>query len=217
MKSNHSLPVLRIFLVRHGETEWNRIGRFQGRNDQPLNERGRKQAQALAEALKNENFKAIYSSPLPRSLETAQLIRAFHPQTPLIEEAGFMEMDLGEFEGLDGREWLEKNQAFAKAWGQNPSSVRIPGGENLQEVQDRALKALKEIAALQVAGGTLLICSHNFVLRTLLCHALEIPLDRFREVKKGTASYSLLTYNNGWFHADRINERSHLEKLLQDI
>jgi probable phosphoglycerate mutase len=217
MTINNNLSSLRIFLVRHGETEWNRIGRFQGRNDQPLNEKGRKQAQALAEALQNEEFKAIYTSPLPRSLETARSIRVFHPETPLIEEANFMEMDLGEFEGVDGRQWMEKNQAFVKAWAQNPSSVRMPGGESLREVQSRALEALKAITALYASGDTLLICSHNFVLLTLLCHALEIPLDRFREVKKGTASYSLLTLKNGRFQAEMINERSHLEKLPKDI
>lgn len=204
---------LRIFLVRHGETEWNRIGRFQGRNDQPLNERGRKQAQALAEALKNENFKAIYSSPLPRSLETAQFIMAFHPDTPLIEEENFMEMDLGEFEGLDAREWMEKNQDFVRSWAQHPSSVRLPGGECLQEAQDRALEALKKITRLYAPGDTLLICSHNFVLETLLCHVLEIPLDRFREVRKGTASYSLLSLKGDRFQVEVINEQSHLENL----
>jgi broad specificity phosphatase PhoE len=217
MTKSNSPANLRLCLVRHGETEWNRIGRFQGRNDQPLNERGRKQAQALAEALQNENFKAIYSSPLPRSLETARFIRAFHPGTPLIEEPDFMEMDLGEFEGVDGRQWMEKNQAFVKAWGQNPSSVRMPGGESLQEVQGRALEALKAITSLYVSGETLLICSHNFVLLTLLCHALEIPLDRFREVKKGTASFSLLSLKGSRFQVEVINERSHLEKLPKDI
>lgn len=217
MTKSNNLSNLRIFLVRHGETEWNRIGRFQGRNDQPLNERGRKQAQALAEALQNENFKAIYTSPLPRSLETAGFIRAFHPGTPLIEEANFMEMDLGEFEGVEGRQWMEKNQTFVKAWAQNPSSVRMPGGESLQEVQSRALEALKAITTSYASGDTLLICSHNFVLLTLLCHALEIPLDRFREVKKGTASFSVLSLKGSRFQVEVINERSHLEKLPQDI
>ncbi|MBI4763499.1 MAG: histidine phosphatase family protein [Deltaproteobacteria bacterium] len=217
MTKSNPLANLRLYLVRHGETEWNRIGRFQGRNDQPLNERGRKQAQALAEALQNENFEAIYSSPLPRSLETARFIGAFHPGIPLIEEPNFMEMDLGEFEGVDVRQWMEKNQDFVRAWAQNPSAVRMPGGESLQEVQDRALKALKTISARYVSGDTLLICSHSFVLSTLLCHAREIPLNRFREVKKGTASYSLLTLNNGQFQAEMINKRSHLEKLIKNI
>jgi phosphoserine phosphatase len=208
-----SLPNLRIFLVRHGETEWNRIGRFQGRNDQPLNEKGRRQARALAEALKDEHFTALYASPLPRSLETAGFIKSFHPAAPLIEEPRLMEMDLGEFEGMDGRLWMEAHGDFVKAWAMNPGSTRMPGGENLEEVQLRAVEALNIIIARYESGGCLLLCSHNFVLLTILCHALEIPLDRFREVKKGTASYSILSWVEGRFRVEVINERSHLDKI----
>jgi phosphoserine phosphatase len=215
MIKDNKVSDTRIFLVRHGETEYNRTGRFQGRNDQPLNERGRRQAQALAEALQEEKFTAIYTSPLPRSLETAGFIRAFHPDVPLIEEPSLMEMDLGEFEGLEGRQWMEQNQVFVKAWTQNPASVRIPGGETLQEVQSRAVEALTGITARYNPGSTLLICSHSFVLSTILCHALQISLDRFREVKKGTASYSVLSLVEGRFHPEVINEQSHLVKITE--
>jgi broad specificity phosphatase PhoE len=213
MIKDNGVSHTRIYLVRHGETEYNRTGRFQGRNDQPLNERGRQQAQALAEALREEKFTAIYTSPLPRSLETAGFIRAFHPTVPMIEEPNFTEMDLGEFEGLDGRQWMEQNQDFVKAWAQNPASVRMPGGETLQEVQNRAIEALMGITDRYDPGSTLLICSHNFVLLTILCHALQISLDRFREVKKGTASYSVLSLVGGRFHPEVINERSHLTEI----
>jgi phosphoserine phosphatase len=216
MIKDNGLSHTRIYLVRHGETEYNRTGRFQGRNDQPLNERGRQQAQALAKALQDEKFAAIYTSPLPRSLETAGFIRAFHPAVPLIEEPNFMEMDLGDFEGLDGRKWMEQNQDFVKAWTQNPAAVRMPGGETLQEVQNRAVEALMGVTDRYDPGSTLLICSHNFVLLTILCHALQIPLARFREVKKGTASYSVLALVGGQFHPEVINERSHLAGLTKD-
>jgi phosphoserine phosphatase len=206
-------PSIRIFLVRHGETEWNRLGRFQGRNDQPLNGEGRKQAQALAEALKDENFTALYASPLPRSMETAQFIKAFHPAAPLIEEPRLMEMDLGDFEGMDGRLWMEAHGDFVKAWANNPGLVRMPGGESLEEVQLRAVEALTAVTAKHEPGSSLLLCSHNFVLLTILCHALEIPLDRFREVKKGTASFSILSWAEGRFRVEVINERSHLNKI----
>ncbi len=74
---------IRIILIRHGETEWNRLHRFQGRSDIPLNPKGNDQAFALALALKNETITAIYSSPLKRALETASNIGRFHPSTPL--------------------------------------------------------------------------------------------------------------------------------------
>jgi broad specificity phosphatase PhoE len=204
---------IRIFLVRHGETEWNRIGRFQGRSDQPLNEKGRRQAQALALALKDEPLTTFYASPLPRAMETAGIIKGFHPDASLITEPRFMEMDLGEFEGMDGRLWMEKHGDFVKVWSKYPGTTRMPGGESLEEVQCRAFEALRAIREKHRPGEHLLFCSHNFVLLTLLCHALEIPLDRFREIKKGTASYSILTWDGGRFQVEVLNERAHLEGL----
>ena len=119
----------RILLIRHGETEWNRIRRFQGRSDLPLNQEGREQAHALALALKGESITAIYSSPLTRAMETARLIRVFHPSVPLFEEEGLVEMDLGEFEGMEGHRWAEQYSDFRKAWQEDPASVKMPGGK----------------------------------------------------------------------------------------
>jgi broad specificity phosphatase PhoE len=202
----------RILLIRHGETDWNRLGRFQGRSDLPLNQKGREQAQALALALKNESLAAIYSSPLLRALETAHSIKAFHPSVPLYEEEGLMEMDLGEFEGIEGHRWAEHYADFRKAWKQNPASVRMPGGESLQEVQTRAIGALWRIAMLYPPESTLLLCSHNFVILTILCRALEIPLDRFREMRQDTAALNILYLQGQQLVAKLVNDRSHLSK-----
>ena len=99
------LKTMRIYLVRHGETEWNRTRRFQGRSNLPLNQEGKKQVRALALALKNEPLIAIYTSPLIRAFETARLIKAFHPSTPIFEEKGLIEMDLGKFDGTKVQDW----------------------------------------------------------------------------------------------------------------
>jgi len=88
MLNSGQSSAIRILLIRHGETEWNRIHRFQGRIDVPLNQEGIDQAQALARTLKNERFAAIYSSPLTRAMETARLVKGFHPSTPLFGEPG---------------------------------------------------------------------------------------------------------------------------------
>lgn len=203
-------PVTRIFLVRHGETDWNRDRRFQGRSDLPLNREGRSQARALASALKEEPFTAIYTSPLLRAYETACLIGAFHPSAPIFKEAGFMEMDLGEFDGMEARRWAEQYPELRKAWQENPASVTMPGGESLEEVQARALEALGHILGLYHHATSLLICSHNFVNLTILCHALEIPLNRFRELRQETAAFSILSKQGNRFYAEVVNERSHL-------
>jgi broad specificity phosphatase PhoE len=202
----------KILLVRHGETDWNLTGRFQGRSDVPMNQKGKEQAEALALALKRESLAAIYCSPLTRAKETAHLIKAYHPSVPLYEEEGLVEMNLGEFEGIEGPRWAEKYADFREAWRDNPASVTMPGGESLQEVQARAMGTLERISKAHPPDCTLLVCSHNFVILTILCHALEIPLDRFRELKQGTAAMNILYLQGRRLRAEVVNDRSHLPR-----
>ena len=202
---------MRIYLVRHGETEWNKIRRFQGRSNLPLNHEGKKQARALALALKNTSLMAIYTSPLVRALQTARLIKDFHPSAPILEENGFIEMDLGEFDGMKVQDWAKQYPDTRKAWNENPASVKMPGGESLGEVQDRASKALERITQLHPPDDTILISSHNFVNLTILCDLLNIPLDRFRELRQENAAFNLICKKGGQLHVKLLNERSHLE------
>ncbi len=202
----------RIFLVRHGETHWNLTRRFQGRTDVPLNQEGKNQARALALTLKDESLSAIYSSPLVRALETARLIKEFHPSTPLFEEEGLTEMDLGEFDGMEAAHWFAHYQDFLKAWRSTPGRLKMPGGESLQEVQIRAVDTLERVAKLYPSGSTLLLCSHNFVNRALLCQALGLSLDRFRDVQQDTATLNILYMQGRRLRAELVNDLSHLKK-----
>jgi broad specificity phosphatase PhoE len=205
---------MRIYLVRHGETEWNRVRRFQGRSNLPLNPAGRKQVRALAEALKNKPLTAIYTSPLIRALETARLIRVFHPSTPIFEEKGLIEMDLGEFDGMKAQDWAEQYPDFRKAWNENPASVKIPGGESLEDVQDRAKETLERITRIYPSNSTILISSHNFVNLTILCDLLKIPLNRFRELRQENAAFNVICKKGNRLYVELVNERSHLDGLL---
>jgi len=204
---------IRIFLVRHGETEWNRTGRFQGRSDVPLNEEGKTQAQATALALKDTPFDAIYASPLSRALETAEIIKTYHPAVPLTTEEDFIEMALGDFDGMESRRWFAEYSDFAKAWRDNPGKVRMPGpgGECLAEVQLRAMTTLEKISQSHPPNSTLAICSHNFVILSILCHAKGISLDRFRELRQNTAAYSVIRKDGNQFSIEVMNEQSHLK------
>jgi broad specificity phosphatase PhoE len=202
----------RILLIRHGETDWNRIHRFQGRSDVPLNQKGREQARALAVVLRHEPITAIYSSPLGRAIETARLIKMFHFSTPFFEEEALVEMDLGDFDGMEAKRWAAQFQDFRKAWQENPESVKMPGGESLKDVQTRAIDALERITNIYPPGSTLLICRHNFVNLTIVCHALEISLNRFRDLQQDTAGISVL-YKQGYrLWVEVVNDKSHLQK-----
>jgi broad specificity phosphatase PhoE len=204
------LKTMRIYLVRHGETEWNRIRRFQGRSDLSLNQEGKKQVRALALALKNKPLVAIYTSPLIRALETARLIKVFHPSTPIFEEKGFIEMDLGEFDGMNVHDWAEQYPDIRKLWNENPATVKMPGGESLKEVQDRAKEALERITLIYPPDATILISSHNFVNLTILCDLLKIPLNRFRELRQENAAFNLICRKGNRFYVELVNEGSHL-------
>jgi probable phosphoglycerate mutase len=212
MLKDEQSPGIRILLIRHGETEWNRIRRFQGRCDIPLNEKGKDQARALALAVRDEPLVAIHSSPLTRALEMAQAIRIFHPDVPLIEEEGLLEMDLGDFDGMDAQQWFAEYEDFRNAWIENPATIKMPGGESLQEVQQRAVDTLERILQGYPAESTLLVSSHNFVNLTILCHALRTPLDRFRELKQETAALNILHKQGNRLRVVVLNERSHLER-----
>lgn len=212
MANDIESPGKRILLIRHGETDWNRVHRFQGRSNLPLNAKGRDQARDLAFALREEPLTAIYSSPLVRAMETAYLIRVFHPSVPLFEEGGLVEMDLGEFEGMEAQRWAVEYPDFCKAWQETPGSVTMPGGETLQEVQRRAIETLERITEPYPPGSTLLLCSHNFVNLTILCHVLKVPLDRFRELRQVTGALNVLSMQGQQLRAEVVNERSHLKK-----
>ena len=204
---------MKIFLVRHGETEWNRINRFQGISDIPLNTKGKAQVEALAQALKDETIDVVYSSPLIRAGETAKAIRHFHPSSLYFEEEGLKEMDLGDFEGMDASLWAKQYPEFRKKWRESPASIKLPGGESLKGVQIRAVKTLERIIQNHNPETTLLICSHNFVIHAILCHALEMSLDNFREIKQETAALNLLYKNDDRLVVEKVNEVSHLQPL----
>lgn len=200
----------RILLIRHGETEWNRLRRFQGHSDLPLNSKGQSQVKALAQALKNNTINAIYSSPLKRAVETAIHIGTFHPSTPLIKETGLKEMNLGEFEGIEAQHWAAQHQEFRKAWEENPADLAMPGGESLREVQMRAIDALERISESHEPDSTLLICSHTFVIVSLLCFVSKIPLNQFREFRQNTAALNIFYKNGMDYQVKRINDCRHL-------
>ncbi|MFO7962706.1 MAG: histidine phosphatase family protein [Desulfobacterales bacterium] len=196
---------IRILLVRHGETEWNRTRRFQGRCDTPLNETGVRQAEAVAGMLKDEAVTTAYTSPLLRAKETAKRIMDYHSQARLIEEPDFIEMDLGTFDGMDAVEWSRMYPNFMNQWRENPGTLRMPGGECLDEVRHRAVSALYRIIAKHPDNSTVLICSHNFVILSLLCFAKGIPLDGFRRLRQSNGAVSIICVKNGVMTVTAVN------------
>ena len=147
---------------------------------------------------------------------TARLIKVFHPSVPFFEEEGLVEMDLGDFEGMEARRWATQYPDFRKTWLESPAFLTMPGGESLQEVQTRAIDTLGRITRSYAPKSTLLLCGHKFLNLTILCCALKVPLDRFREVRQKTATLNVLYMQEQRLWAKVVNERSHLAHFNED-
>lgn len=200
---------MELILVRHGETDWNRLNRCQGISDVPLNSEGKNQARSLAESLRNENLTAIYSSDLVRARETAHEIAKFHMLEVNLSE-DLREMDQGEFEGLDF-EFIRANYSdVLKVWREEPETLRIPGGESLLEVQDRAWNVFTSLYDLY-GENKIVIVSHNLTIITLLCKFAGKSLNFFRDFMVQVSSKSVITCNNGSYKIDLLNDITHLK------
>ena len=211
MKDPFTGSVLRIVLVRHGETEWNRAQRFQGQCDEDLNEKGRAQAEALALTLKEEPLQAIYSSPISRAIETAKAINRYH-QAPIQQRDGLMEMNLGEFDGLYPQDLMDKQPGFLKKWFEDPATVRMPNGESLAEVQARAWLVVEEIVNT-FPEGSILICGHNFVNMMILCKILGMDITHFRRLRQSLGALNIIERSRGLFSLVRFNDTCHLKGM----
>ncbi len=211
---------MRLILVRHGETEWNRLRRIQGISDQELNETGRKQAEALAQAMKDKDVTAIYASPLKRAQDTAHAIGRHHA-VEIVTLFGLREMDAGEVDGLTYKEMAVQYGDFLEKWMRDCSSVRPPGGCTLPELQDQVWGAIEEIIERQrtheadrkpAPGGVVVAVSHFFPILTTLCKVLGQSISECRRMRLDLASLCILDFNPSRTVLVSMNDTCHLRE-----
>jgi len=205
-----------ILLIRHGETVGNREGLFRGQKDFPLNENGKIQAKALAEELRAWKLDAIHSSPLSRALETARPLADLQG-LPVIEEPGFTNIHLADWEGV-AKKWVEENQpALWKVWVSEPERLRRPGAETLAQVQERAFSALEKIVRNEV-GKTVVVVSHRAVLKPLIARCLDIPAPYFWKIHMDTAAYSIFEHTpERGYTLTLLNQTRHLQEFVREM
>ena len=202
-----------IYLVRHGQTAWNKEEIFRGRTDIPLDETGLKQAELVGQYFKGMEIYGIYSSPLSRAWQTAQKVAQFHDLKvqPL---QGILDMSFGNWEGRPHQEIRESDMETYRQWVETPHLVRLPGGESLDDVRVRAMAAVEELIRNH-PGKTLILVTHRVVNKVLICGILSLDNSHFWQITQDTTAINLIQHRNGKYILSLMNETCHL-KLLKE-
>ncbi|HIQ48121.1 MAG TPA: histidine phosphatase family protein [Aquifex aeolicus] len=204
--------MLKLIVVRHAESQWNPIGRYQGLLDPDLTERGVEQAKKLAQVLKKENINALFSSPLKRTFRTAQIIGEEIGLEPIKEEK-IIEIDHGVWSGLLVDEVKEKFPKDFELWLKEPHKVKFPEGESLLDVFKR-IKDFLEFLLENYNEKTVAIVSHTVPIRCLYCAVLDIDLSKFWSFGCDNASYSVVYLDTeGRNVIQKLNITCHLGDL----
>lgn len=210
----------RVVLVRHAQSEANRDRMSLGRADSPLTAVGERQAAALGSALAAERVRRVVASPLSRARETAAAIAQQHRVAVEADER-LIEMDVGALDGLSFAQAREQHGDFLQEWiAGDAASLPMPGGESMTDVALRAWPALAELLAVDAEPGdeeegVTVVVSHNFVIKALLCRALEFDLRAWRRFEVDLASRSTLARRRGLVALYALNDTSHLGPALR--
>lgn len=209
--------MVRIILIRHGETQWNIEGRYQGQEDTHLSERGLKQGHLVAEGLKDTPIDVAISSPLERSYMTCKFCADLH-QLPVLKDERLLEINHGEWEGcLAGEIEAEYPMEFSQ-WHKQPQLVTMPGpgGESLEDVRRRVRDAFNEYAAIY-PGKTVLVAAHDAVNKAIICDIMGLDMSHFWQIKQDNTCINVLEYDNGQWRVVLLNSTAHMGYLFSGI
>lgn len=202
---------MRVWLIRHAQTAFNIERRFLGWTDVPLDAAGEEQTELLAQQFRYYGFPdRVYSSPLKRAMQTAAVLGAPVPIPEL------REMNMGALEGKTREEIEAASPESLHGWFHDPANFRCPGGETLEELQDRMLAAMARIRRREkrilggLQGRTIAVVSHQLAITALLCAVKREPLSSFRKFSHGNTGMSDLDWERGRLRVVKLNETSHL-------
>ena len=182
----------RIFLIRHGETDWNKEGRFQGQIDIPLNENGKYQARKTFEYLRNISFNKAFSSSMSRPYETAQIILQNNEDIKIKKLDSLVEISHGLWEGKLEAEIKEKWPSLLDDWHNKPEDVLMPEGESIKDVSERSIEAFEKISSSQKDKELTLLVAHDAVNKTLICNILGMNYSNIWMIKQGNGGITVI-------------------------
>ena len=203
-----------LILARHGETAWNVEKVYRGRTDINLDEVGIKQAELLGKHLSNWELQAIYSSPVRRAIDTANIIARYQKIGVHIAE-GLIDFDYGEWQSLSEQTVKNLYPTLHDEWHNNPHKVRMPGGESLEDVKKRAIKVVSVV--LSEYQGRIVLVSHRVVNKVLICSLLGLGNSYFWNIKQDVSGITIFNYVGGRFVLTKHNDTSHLKELQKSV
>jgi len=171
---------MKWYFVRHGEIQANVKKIYAGWSDEELTKRGHQQAREVAEELADFEIGSIYTSPLKRAVQTAEIIGDFLRKSPILEE-GFKELRLGIWEGMGEEEITRQFPEKWKIWTTSPAELILEGRETLQELVERVLAGLKRVREREV-DGSVLVVTHVAIIRVLLLYVRKMDLNLYRTI-----------------------------------
>ena len=211
---------LRLLLIRHGETQWNRESRFQGIRDIPLNDNGRAQGAQAGAFLKDVSINLAISSPMLRPKETAEIILKHHPGVELDLQTDLVEICHGLWEGKLEAEIEADYPGLLQQWKDTPETVKMPEGENLQQVWDRAVACWQDRVKVysEGEGETVgIVVAHDAINKVILANLLGLSPAHFWNIKQGNGGVSVIDYPEGVDAPpviQAINLTSHMGSVL---
>lgn len=207
--------MIKICLVRHGETVWNRSGTWQGWTDISLNDRGLAQADCVAKALGDRKFKVILTSDLERARVTAEKIAFHHEGAKFIVDERLREIHFGEWEGLTFDEIHERWPGMIDEMYQSAGSIEIPGGESFHDLQTRAFAGLKDAIQYCDDRDEILVVCHGGTNRAIICKLLGLNLNHAWNFRQGNTSITEIEYygEKGFNMLALLNDTYHLREL----
>lgn len=208
--------MIRLFLIRHGQSEWNADGKIQGHIDVNLSPKGKAEARMIAQRLKDEPLTNAYTSDLSRASVTAKIIAEKHnnlfvTQTPLLREA-----DLGKWQGHTSEELKELFPDEFSRYKLNPVENRPPDGERLEEVIERSLQFLEMLNGENMSGNVLVV-GHGGSIRGLICAAFGLSAEFFRRIRLDNAGLTIIDLEDDRPVLVLLNDTCHLRAKIDSV
>lgn len=190
------LYMTRLYIVRHGQTEYNAKGMWIGRTDAPLNETGEMQARNLARKLSGTVFEAMYTSPMQRAVNTAAPTAAEHKDVNLVMNYGLTERDFGEWECKTREEIESGNTEMFNREGDGWFYEKAPGGESMEQVYVRSVETVDKILS-QHSGGNVLLVTHHLTAKCIIAHLLGLAPASCDKFFVDNCGMAIIEYSDG--------------------